>query len=195
MTLTKLPLNRRDERVRRDLSDVQAAHRMVQTLVAGRREEEQLLWGVLAEQSALVVSHALPVPHHAFPPGYLAGSPETYPAADLTAGAAVSLRGMVNPTASEFRPGQRGVRRFITGEAGREEWLRRQLGSGFQLIRYREVAEVCLRGLRGGRQVSIRAVDVRVTCKVTDEVAARRLLEGGVGRGRAYGCGLLLPHV
>lgn len=77
-----------------------------------------------------------------------------------------------------------------------ESWMRRKgEHHGFELLDRFEVADhkkVTARHKREGRQLRFDQGDLHGLLRVTEPVALRRALLEGVGRSRAFGCGLLM---
>ena len=128
--------------------------------------------------------------------------PETRPYDPLlervTAGSCWQFRLTANPTRTRKDPADplaRGALKPCYLEAEQEQWLLEQAGKhGFALtedsftvtrVQWHHFAK------RGTRPVSLLAVTYEGVLQVTDPEAFRNLLCQGMGRGKAYGLGLL----
>lgn len=118
------------------------------------------------------------------------------------------FRVRANPTKSVKGERARGVVRPLAGQSGQIEWLRGQaLRHGFEIPLGEPGTEASALVTISGRRdlgfdrrsrdngqrdrVSIRAVRFDGILRVTDIDAMRNALVSGIGRGKAYGCGLL----
>lgn len=85
----------------------------------------------------------------------------------------------------------------LTGSRAEEWWERRAAVAGLQLhsLTARPLPELTSQSDRS-QPLTIRAVQFDGTATITDPEAARVAVVDGIGRGRAFGCGLLsvLPH-
>lgn len=105
---------------------------------------------------------------------------------------------VANPTYSEPTPGKRGKVKAHVSVTHQLEWLDKKAVSAGFAVDPGEVAvterttEHFYRGSqRSGRPVRIAKARFAGTLEVTDAEALRRTLVDGIGRARAYGCGLL----
>lgn len=111
-----------------------------------------------------------------------------------------------NPVKSVKGSEARGTIRPLAGQAGQLEWFMRQATQhGFYIPRQEAKEEASAlvtiterndlgfeRRSEGRRdRVSIRAVQYDGVLRITDREAIRRALVWGIGRGKAYGCGLM----
>lgn len=94
----------------------------------------------------------------------------------------------VNPTT-----GHHGVHKPITDPSEVTAWLVRRLSmAGARVDDVRIVGFRTLRFRKQGTDVVLHTADMQGTLKVTGPDSLRAAIVGGVGRGKAYGCGLLL---
>ena len=111
---------------------------------------------------------------------------------------------VANPTKSVARtPGERGQVKAHMTLKSQEEWLlSRATKHGFELLP--ENFQIVQRGWhifskgkdKGKKRVSINGVTYEGILKVCDEDKFKELLTGGIGRGKAYGMGLLtIVHI
>ena len=93
----------------------------------------------------------------------------------------------VNPTRCESRTGKRFG---LKGSRSQEQWAGEQLRrAGFEVIRLERVQEEWLQGSNGARLL---AVDFRGVVVITDEERAKEAVAKGIGRGKAWGCGMVV---
>jgi CRISPR system Cascade subunit CasE len=194
MTLTLLSLNTDSAAVRRDLSDVQELHRTIQNSVGSDRSNSGCLWQVLTESAAVLVRTAESQSWNHLPQGYLRKPPSTVDEPPFVNGLVYDLVGMVNPTRSKFVRGQRGKRQFINSKADRRKWLETRLAGACELVDYDEGGTVSLKGNRRGSTLVVVGVQVRARVRVIDADLLSSLMVEGVGRAKAYGCGMLVAR-
>lgn len=109
------------------------------------------------------------------------------------AGTLYCFRLRANPT---VRTKEDGKLRAVTGEEELNGWLARKGESnGFALRAEPEFADCRLERFPktpGGREISLNVVEIGGVLAVTDEAAFGEAFRRGIGRGRAFGCGMLL---
>ncbi len=218
MFLSRMRLDPRQRRVRRDLGDRYELHRTVMCAFPDAEHGRAEL-GVLfrlevdgASPTLYVQSHAQP-DWAALPPGYVAadfleGPPQPKPLgeafASLVDGQELRFRLQANPRRQLFVKGGRGRRVPLRAPADVFDWLaRRAKESGFSLRRLTTGAPaVGLRALDdvvgwkrksagGRRKLTLGAVQFDGHLRVEDVGAFRAALETGIGGGKALGLGLL----
>ena len=128
--------------------------------------------------------------------------PETRPYDPLlervTAGSCWQFRLTANPTRTRKDPADplaRGALKPCYQEAEQEQWLLEQAGKhgfaltegAFQVTR----KQTCHFRKNGKRPVTLLAVTYEGVLQVTDQEAFREMLCQGIGRGKAYGLGLM----
>lgn len=166
------------------LSDTQKVHRTIMWAVGG---EGRVLWAV-PRRDLLIVQADRPARAADFD-GVVIESHSIMKPLDMDGGVRLSL--IAHPTTAERRDGRRGLVRPLPMDEW-ESWFRRKLAPGVQ------VHDVAIQdlgprtGIRHGGRVVHRWVGYSATGTVTDPAALREMLIGGIGRGKAYGCGLLL---
>lgn len=115
--------------------------------------------------------------------------------AQIGEGATLFFRLTASPTASTVEArGVRGKRRPITEREQQRQWLQRQAErGGFALVMesVRVVDFERLVGWRRSQAIVHHAATFEGHLRVTDSTAFQQTLVSGVGRGRAYGLGLL----
>ncbi|MDR0896680.1 MAG: type I-E CRISPR-associated protein Cas6/Cse3/CasE [Oscillospiraceae bacterium] len=114
----------------------------------------------------------------------------------LREGQSWHFRLCANPTASVHAadPSQRGKRRACSTVHEQEKWLTRQAQAhGFEPIAFQVVGDAWHQFSPAGRAapITLRAVTYEGALTITDAALFRKALLEGVGRGKAYGCGLL----
>ncbi len=216
--LSLLIANPESRAVRRDLADAEQLHRTVMSAfpALGRNDARRAL-GVLHRVDAsrdgdlalLVQSEAIPNWSH-LPSDYLR-APAQNKRIDsalerMAEGQRLGYRLRANPTRSlpaaprgENGKRARGRRIPITTEAEQIQWLARNgLRYGFELPAAADggplvasVREPKITGRRAGSVVELTCCTFDGVLRVTDPVKLRVAIREGVGRGRAYGCGLL----
>ncbi|GAA3868786.1 type I-E CRISPR-associated protein Cas6/Cse3/CasE [Saccharothrix violaceirubra] len=213
MFLTKLTVNVRSREFRRDFADVHDMHR---TVMSGfpdtdgdipARQAHGVLWRLEpthAGYTALVQSHTRP-DWAGLPADYLAGPAETRPLRPVldavVPGRTLSFRLLANPT-RDSRPAElKGRGRRVAHRTADEQvtWLVRKAGQhGFVIptaVDGRpDVAPSPMPRRTGGKADATITVDtVRFDghLVITDAEAFTHAIVAGVGRAKAYGCGLL----
>ncbi|MBC3186606.1 type I-E CRISPR-associated protein Cas6/Cse3/CasE [Corynebacterium sp. zg-331] len=100
---------------------------------------------------------------------------------------------VANPVKSSPVPGKRGLITPLVGE-GQLDWLaQRAPGAGFRLLDAATTGQETLRFRRGrgSNHVTLRTARFSGVLEVEDVDKLRATLTHGIGRARAYGCGLL----
>lgn len=126
--------------------------------------------------------------------------PETKPFSPvLRAGMELRFRLRANPTHARVQHGLRpcgkrqgGKHLPVTGEAEQREWLERKLGAVAELVDFRATDErdCHFRGRRDAK-ARVRSVLYEGILRVLEPDDLLNLMATGVGRGRAFGFGLL----
>ena len=196
--LTQLTGDTRDVRVRRDLADVQQMHRSVMALFPDvepttAREEMGVLYRsepTAIESRIIVQSSAKP---EASSQGYrVVGTRQLDDLIDaLQAGSVVRYRLLANATQSTAVLGRRGKVRALTGDAALQWWEQRSAQVGLVLPSEPTWSSQKLSGKRGGGVIQIGATRFDGFAEVEDADLLRAAVRKGIGRGKAYGCGLL----
>lgn len=179
--LTELRLTRS---ARGLVGDVQSLHR---TILHATDTDARVLWA-LPRRDLLIVQSDAPVRPSALK-GIVGKSHSAERPTRLTGPVRLSLIG--HPTQAVSQPGRRGRVTPLRMDQW-EEWFRRRVGHAVDL------ADVAVQdlgprsGIRHGVKVTHRWVAFTAAGTVTDTDEMERLIVDGVGRGKAYGCGLLL---
>ncbi len=193
--------------VRRDLKDLDGMHHKIMSLYDEHPDGRQGL-GVLyratadeprGEAAVLIQSFAEP-DWQRLDERQLAAAPQTRsmdPLLDrLEPGSAWRFEINANPVIAKNQGNnKRGTRVPIAGETNQLAWLRRQIGQHGIVLADAIVATSPIATLgwreKGQRPVKIVAVRFTGTLTIVEPEPARQLLLTGLGRGKAYGCGLL----
>ena len=201
--LTLLELNPRTRACRRDISDPQAMHRTIMGLFPGTddpspRRHWAVLWRVEpADAPTLLIQSAIAPDLHALPADY--GSARTKPIDGhldrLMSGMLVSYRAVVNPVRTTRRthhpdasPGQAVI---PAGERA-AWWQRRALGAGLGLTDPATITgRPDQRVRRGERRLPLYTARIDGTAIIQDPHLLREAITSGIGRAKAWGCGLL----
>jgi CRISPR system Cascade subunit CasE len=212
-TLTKLIVNPQHRGARDDLND---AHRMHQTLTklacppdfgSASRSAAGLLYRIEHTQagiSILIQTRTAIDPQH-IPPGYAhGGTRDLTPLLDhFDRDTQIRYRIVANPTKAENRPGQRGRHQPLTGDNALTWWHRKANEAGLTLHHTDITDTTILRGDRTTKQPPHRTPNSRArrlaittttfegTATIHNPDHTRHAILTGIGRGRAYGCGLL----
>ncbi|MET9294149.1 type I-E CRISPR-associated protein Cas6/Cse3/CasE [Streptomyces sp. NPDC003077] len=220
-THSVLTLDARHPYVAKSLIDAQEMHRTVmsgfQGWVAEGAPEARAQMGVLstwtvdlkAAALVLVVQSKVAADWAHIPRAALRDAPHLI-TVDRTfrTGEAVEFRAVVNPTYSRPRIGPdgepvRGKRVAHTTRAGMQKWCAHHFGHGETPGRAGVIAGPdalsvhplpTVSSAHPGKAVRIARAEVRGLVTVTDPATFVRTLSDGVGRGRAYSCGLVLTR-
>ncbi|WP_151530555.1 MULTISPECIES: type I-E CRISPR-associated protein Cas6/Cse3/CasE [Corynebacterium] len=169
------------------LRDAQAVHRTLLHATGGARP----LWGCPSPHG-LVVRHDAPVDWKTAMAGVADGY--TTRVEEIPAPGAEITFGLIgNPAKAEKREGTRGKITALP-EAEWDTWLLRKLAPALDIphLTLGHVPLANAHGVKPQRRVTLRRVMFRGEAIVNDQIVLAQLLANGVGRGKAYGCGLLL---
>jgi CRISPR system Cascade subunit CasE len=190
-----------------------AHHRLLWTLFADDPDRRRdFLWREDREGEFLVLSARMPVPNDlfdrvetkAFAPNLSKGDRLSFV---LRANATRSKKGgsgaqgqrvdVVMDALFTLPPANRAAQRMVTAQTEGTAWLGRQQDrNGFHLLScdVTDYAVHALPGHRGKRshQPQFGILDFHGEMAVADPVALLRMLTQGLGRAKAYGCGLML---
>lgn len=215
--LSMLTANLDSRAVRRDLADAEQIHRTVMSAFPTlSRKDARRAHGVLHRVEAsrdgdltlLVQSVTTPDWSH-LPSDYLRGPAQSKQIDSalerIAEGQRLGYRIRANPTRSLPAPPRgengkraRGRRIPISTETEQIQWLARSgLRCGFELPTAPDgeplvasVREPKITGRRGGSVVELTCCTFDGVLRVTDPITLRAAIREGIGRGRAYGCGL-----
>jgi CRISPR system Cascade subunit CasE len=199
MILSRLVLNERHRAVYHDLGNVHAMHqRIMQGFPDESHDQARSEWNVLfrvePEARIILVQSDLLPDWSRLPEGYLEVA-ETKAIASLlsglTLGQVLRFRLKANPTKRDKSTGKRiGLRR----PEEQESWLHRQsTRGGFEVLELRVGSTGGVTGRQKDKPSSIQIETALFEglLRIMEPEALREMLRKGIGRGRAYGCGLL----
>ncbi len=216
--LSRLIANPDSRTVRRDLADAESLHRSVMSAFpTSDRNDARRAHGVLhrvdtsrdGDLALLVQSETTPE-WSLLPSGYLRAPVESKRIDSalerIAQGQRLGYRIRANPTRSIPAPPRgadgkrpRGRRIPISSETEQIRWLARTgLRCGFELPigtdgepLVASMREPKITGRRAGSVIELTCCTFDGVLRVTDPVKLRLAVREGIGRGRAYGCGLL----
>jgi len=217
-TLSRLIPDLGSRPVRRDLADAEQLHRTVMSAFpAVEQDDARRVHGVLHrvdasrdDRLALLVQSETAPDWSSLPAGYIAApvqSKQIDSALEgIVEGQRLGFRIRANPTRSLPAPPRRadgkrarGRRIPITDETEQIRWLARSSDRcGFELPTgennepfVASIREPKITGRRAGSLVELTCCTFDGILIVTDSGKLRSALREGIGRGKAYGCGLL----
>lgn len=185
--ITVIDINPAHPDARRELADVCCMHARVLAATDPQHNNQRTLWALLPGPRLLIRAHQ-PVNPDLWPNGYVRGithQPWTPPPAGRTEGVVI-----VNPVQRTSRETGKPKARALP-DSHVPDWLAGKLAAAgiyttiIDVTHSREVG-----GWRQGARVSHRVAVCRVSADVIDPDAAERLTTAGVGRAKAYGCGI-----
>lgn len=200
MILSRLVLNHNSKAVRRDLASRYEMHRTLARALAGQTDRG--LWRVVTPSSGpneiLLQSQHQPdiaaILEREESHDYLSSheAREWYPDRVLQTDACYRFFLEANPTCAQSVEGQRSKRVGVRTTSAQYQWLARQgVQHGFELlgclVRDSEVHRIA----RAGKPMTILGVNYEGHLKITDRVKFLKALQGGLGRARGFGFGLL----
>ena len=208
--LSRLFLNERSRQAANDLRSAYALHQTLRWAFAGAGEVpgplpegERILWRDDGPQGILVQSVTAPdwdaiAARH---PDYFRDvQVKPFGLSSLQAGQPLAFRLRANVTVNRFRDGQdkqadpRTKREALRGAAEQVAWLERQgERGGFSLIGTDIVqcGNVRLYKARGGAPMTLFAVTFEGLLRVEDPAQLTQTVQGGIGKAKALGFGLL----
>lgn len=200
--LAQLRLEARSREVHRDLKDAARLHTTVQALFPDAlgptpRRATNTLFRVEREQTGalLLIQSTLPINRNALPSGYASRVEyrDLGPLLDwVDEGRAVRFRIDANPLKSVRVPGlQRGKRVPVSGEEALTWWGRQAGRAGLSNHFVLDLPQPDVLGSHSESSIRLRAMRFEGVATVTDPEALRTAIITGIGRGRAYGLGLL----
>lgn len=184
MLTTTLTITRQGRHL---IRDSQAVHRTLLHATGGDKH----LWGTPDPQH-LVVRHPTPVDWLTSLPG-VAAQAVTTPTAPHIAGEPIRFAIIANPTRAQPVKGKRGKVRALPPEKW-TAWLDRKLGDALNLHTIESTAMPTATGKKDAMRTVHRRVLFTGTATVKTPETLHTLMREGIGRGKAYGCGLLLTE-
>jgi CRISPR system Cascade subunit CasE len=194
--LTTLALDPDHPRVRADAADLCRAHARVLSLLGLDPEDPKPreLWA-WPRPDRLVVQWHRPLDLSRLPPGYALDTATGPVRLDWPVGARVRWALVANPvsrTGARPATGARATTRDLRTTGEITGWATVRLGGALSDLEVWVDAHRPMSGTRDGRRVTHRWAWLRGSGTVADPEALAGAIAGGVGRARAYGCGLLL---
>lgn len=203
--LTRIVPDTRSRTARRDLADVHGMHQRLMSLLpdslgAQARAQTGLLFRIdhLRTGAATILAQSTTQPDLSrLPAGYgTADQRPLDPLLDvLTEGLTVRYRLSANASKRVWKDDGRHTAGQIVPLSGTDAdaWWRTRAEKrhGLQLHSLRSEAVASARGQRGQNTVTHSITRFDGTALVTDPEALRQAILAGIGRGKAYGCGLL----
>ncbi len=202
-----LPLDPLQRAVRVDLADRSQMHRTVMSgfgQVPGDAARATLgvLYRLEEGEHPFLLVRSSPEPDYHLPAGYLAGAVETRPVdlSGIATGDRLAFRLVANPVRSVSRTDgeggflKNGRRLPLRTPEARIDWLVTRMSAAAELIGTDAVEPPGARSrahLRNGSWLYCDAVRFDGELLVRDPDELRRLEREGIGKGRAYGMGLL----
>ena len=199
MYLTRLTLDPRSAKARRDLADAYEMHRTLsRAFVADEHSvPARFLWRLEAGSNAWATPTVLVQSAQAGnwsavqdQPNYLQGEVESK-SLDFQSwvrdDARYRFRLQANPTVT-----RQGKRYGLAGEEQQLDWLTRQgERHGFVVEAALVTASDVLSSRKGDNRISLQRACFEGRLRVSEPAAFRSALEQGIGPGKAFGCGLL----
>ena len=188
MYLTKIDLERASRRIQFALADCQQLHRLVMGLFGTDRKSSHVLYRLRDQDRALSL--------------YLYSDGERDLSDWLSQMEAGQIRGfdlLAAPTKKvPTETGRNSQRRILRTEEERLAWLTRKgEQNGFRLLTCRELENKRKQGYHttsNGGRMYLAGYHYQGTLQISDPVRFRHALQEGIGSGRAYGLGMLLPR-
>ncbi|AWB84799.1 type I-E CRISPR-associated protein Cas6/Cse3/CasE [Corynebacterium liangguodongii] len=172
-------------RARRLERDSQAMHRTLKHVIPGPH-----LWGV-PEHGVLVVQHQEPVHWPTAMPGVVDHSHTVEVTTPIT-GAPITWAIIANPTRAIAQGmGKRGKRVAVTPD-GWKRWIGDRLEGAINIRDLDAAGLPVARGKRHEMRTTHHRVLYTGTGTVANQARLAELQATGIGRGKAYGCGLLI---
>jgi CRISPR system Cascade subunit CasE len=205
--LARIPLDLRSRPVRNDLADAAAMHRRVMSVLPdGLGPQARQIANVLyrldhtADGPVLLVQSGYDPDPLRLPAGYVraaggepAGVRKLEPLLNsLQAGCGVHYRLAANASKRRNNNDDRSVRGPVValdGRAAEEWWERKADRHGMRLLSLRADAQPSARGGLSRMRHAITRFDGQAVVEDPDKL--RAAVAAGIGRGKAYGCGLL----
>lgn len=171
---------------RRLVHDAQAMHRTIAHTL-----DQRGLWAI-PDPRTLIIRHPDPITWHTAMEGVIAHS-HTVVAPTHQDGERISWALIANPTKAEPVRGRRGTIRPLPPEAW-ADWMDRKLAPAMIIDSIEHQPMRTAIGIKPDRKITHRRVCFTGTATVRDADALTTLADTGIGRGKAYGCGLLVTR-
>lgn len=203
MYLTKIDLERASRRIQFALADCQQLHRLVMGLFGTDRKSSHVLYRLRDQDRALslYLYSDGPIDQTRLLSGmYFAGERDLSDwLSQMEAGQIRGFDLLAAPTKKvPTETGRNSQRRILRTEEERLAWLTRKgEQNGFRLLTCRELENKRQQGhhtTSNGGRMYLAGYHYQGTLQISDPVRFRHALQEGIGSGRAYGLGMLLPR-
>ena len=203
MYLTKIDLERASRRIQFALADCQQLHRLVMGLFGTDRKSSHVLYRLRDQDRALslYLYSDGPIDQTRLLPGmYFAGERDLSDwLSQMEAGQIRGFDLLAAPTKKvPTETGRNSQRRILRTEEERLAWLARKgKQNGFRLLQCQELENHQQRGYHkkdSGGPMYVTGYHYQGLLQITDSERFRHALQEGIGSGRAYGLGMLLPR-
>jgi CRISPR system Cascade subunit CasE len=200
MYMSRVELDNKRLATKKALTSLNLMHGAVEAAFEGERK--RTLWRIDSQKDKIylyLVSEDAPqldVIQKQFGPDCVTDPPKEYDRFldRIIGGDRWQFRLCANPVKSQLIEGQRGKVIALAGTESQKEWLCKAASkNGFVLESFDVVQTEWKRFSKGSarRLVTIHMVTFAGILRVTDVAAFRKALTEGIGREKAYGCGLL----
>ena len=206
-TLSLLELNPKSWRCRTDMQNLQAMHRTIMSMFPRAdspqaRREFGVLWRIEAAKSPTLLVQSADQPNLEFlPDGYATFDSKNIDRhlLSLRNGLFVRYRATVNPVRSS-RAGGRNTQTPIPFKEHPQWWEARARKTGLILMDTPSIASQPTKHINRGngnsRRIPIYSTRIDGIAEISDADVLRKAIEDGVGRAKAWGCGLLtVAHI
>lgn len=203
--MTKLVVNPAHPTVRRDLQDIHRMHQILTKLFCppdfgpNSRRAAGLLYRIEHTNAgvSILAQSRTTIDVQRLPSGYAyGGTRDLDPLFDLLQpGVQLRYRIVANPTKQLNVPGKRGTLRPVRGDSVFGWWERKAADAGLS-VKVTDITQTkVMRGIRvkNGRddRVVLTTATIEGIATIDKPHQLHESLLAGIGRGRAYGCGLL----
>ena len=203
MYLTKIDLERASRRIQFALADCQQLHRLVMGLFGTDRKSSHVLYRLRDQDRALslYLYSDGPIDQARLLPGmHFAGERDLSDwLSQMEAGQIRGFDLLAAPTKKvPTETGRNSQRRILRTEEERLAWLARKgEQNGFRLLQCQELENHQQRGYHkkdSGGPMYVTGYHYQGLLQITDSERFRHAFQEGIGSGRAYGLGMLLPR-
>lgn len=203
MYLTKIDLERASRRIQFALADCQQLHRLVMGLFGTNRKSSHVLYRLRDQDRALslYLYSDGPIDQARLLPGmHFAGERDLSDwLSQMEAGQIRGFDLLAAPTKKvPTETGRNSQRRILRTEEERLAWLSRKgEQNGFRLLQCQELENHQQRGYHkkdSGGPMYVTGYHYQGLLQITDSERFRHAIQEGIGSGRAYGLGMLLPR-
>jgi CRISPR system Cascade subunit CasE len=199
MYLTKIELNLKNKQVLRNMGNCDWMHKLLMEKGFGHIEADnprQTLKILYYMEGNVIYVQSLVKPAFPLDTNLLSGNPKTIQIDKMknmfSDGNIVRFFCTCNPT----KRNKEGKRAFLSTEESRNQWIRKIFeNSGAQVLNIDQTPENTIWGIKKGENTTHRIYAKTVTfsgaLRITDGEKLWDLFCNGIGREKAYGCGML----